>query len=1220
MKKCVNMCTFCLLIVLSISGVYSGSELIDSVLIEVLTYDGTSDMLVRFAVQADLSPAYSMDWNERGHFVYNTLREVAGREQAAVQVYLDGLGIEWQSFITGNEMFIVNADMDVLNGLVSFPEILHIGFPEVIMLEKPDEHPVESGGRSQAWGIADIGADQVWSEFGVRGEGIIIAEIGTGVEWNHSALIDAYHCTGDPSDPACWHDPANMCGGSICDNVGFSTQIMGVMTGSDDPGLDNQVGIAPGATWINCKGCESTSCSPAYLNACADWVLAPDGNPDNRPHVIVCALSQPSDDWYRPKVQAWHAAGIVPVGGSGIGGPSCGTLTSPGDYPEMFQAAAHNSARTIATFSGRGPSAFGELPYTKPNISAPGVAITTTGVGNDWVSISGSSMSAAHAGGAVALLLSHNPSLIGLVSETFESLQNNAFYPPEGDCGAPPGAQGNFTYGYGYLSVYNAGQQWGEWLPGPATPFEFNRFDGVFVPGPVAEDWANKVYFMGGRTGMTTNPHIWRFDPIMGTYTDIVVDMVVGVSNYTANLVPDDGTDRGPAIYVIGGRNSAGATIDTVQRFYPASGWVETVATDPFPGEIGGVTTQMHATAVVDNKVYVMGGWLVNTNVFSDFTWVFDPRKVPGTRWQALGTGFITQPRASMMATVIGPKIYLIGGDYHYDGVSLTPSDRVEVMDTTSDLMDWQILAPLPSARSQGQAFTAILPGTGDHWKTRIVVNGGGIWPDATNECIMYDIEHDNWYSAFPNMTDMRRNHAGVFVPLCSPDPDDGLPGFWVFGGYKDSDNPPYAMTEYYSIPCHRDGILLVDNDWDLGSPNGGGLPYYMTALDMLTRPYDIWETEKLGPLPLHSLIGYSSVIWFTGFNYTTPLTTHDEMLLADYLEYDGNLLISSIDYYFSKGIVTDFMRDYLGVQAIVGDINEIDPIGVPGDPVGHSLGPYTLTRPDHWDVYWPLPPDEGPYTDAVTAVAGAAEPFGFHASDTPNSTRYDSGYFKTVFLAWPLEWIAGDYDRMDILESVLNWFDGVIPPTATPTPVPPTHTPVPTNTPVPPTATPTSPGPTATPTIPAPTATPTPPGPTATPTPNDPGPTHTPKPPTATPTPECGELGCTVYMPSDSFGGGDICYVEVYVCNTHDVTYTNIPIFVILDVYGMYFFAPSFGEFDFYAMPIEPGMTTIQVLPPFEWPAGVGSASGIIWYAAMTDPEITELFGGLGMFTFGWY
>ena len=108
--------------------------------------------------------------------------------------------------------------------------------------------------------------------------------------------------------------------------------------------------------------------------------------------------------------------------------------------------------------------------------------------------------------------------------------------------------------------------------------------------------------------------------------------------------------------------------------------------------------------------------------------------------------------------------------------------------------------------------------------------------------------------------------------------------------------------------------------------------------------------------------------------------------------------------------------------------------------------------------------------------------------------------------------------------------------------------------------------------------------------------------------------------MPSHEFHPGDECSCYVHVCNTTGTTLSWYPLFVILDVYGMYFFAPTFSEFDYYMEDVAPGMMTIDVLPSFQWPSGVGSASGIVWYAAMTNAEITDLFGDLGTFTFGWH
>lgn len=130
--------------------------------------------------------------------------------------------------------------------------------------------------------------------------------------------------------------------------------------------------------------------------------------------------------------------------------------------------------------------------------------------------------------------------------------------------------------------------------------------------------------------------------------------------------------------------------------------------------------------------------------------------------------------------------------------------------------------------------------------------------------------------------------------------------------------------------------------------------------------------------------------------------------------------------------------------------------------------------------------------------------------------------------------------------------------------------------------------------------------------------PTPTPS-PTATPSPGCSAMGCTIEMPYDEYNAGTTCYCRVHVCNTDTLPFTDVPVFVILDVYGTLFFAPSFGAFDYYADPLPPGMSTIDVLPEFPWPAGAGEAHGINFYAAMTNPEMTELLGEMDMITFGW-
>ncbi len=147
------------------------------------------------------------------------------------------------------------------------------------------------------------------------------------------------------------------------------------------------------------------------------------------------------------------------------------------------------------------------------------------------------------------------------------------------------------------------------------------------------------------------------------------------------------------------------------------------------------------------------------------------------------------------------------------------------------------------------------------------------------------------------------------------------------------------------------------------------------------------------------------------------------------------------------------------------------------------------------------------------------------------------------------------------------------------------------------------------------------------TPTPSltyTPSPTPTPAKtvtPTVTPTeePECIRLGCRIEMPCNEYHPGDNCFCNVVICNPGAATLVNIPVFVILEVSGSYYFAPSFESFDYFTEEIHPDLTVLKVLKPFQWPSGSGSYSGACWYAAMTNPGMTELRGDMDMFEFGW-
>jgi subtilisin family serine protease len=307
----------------------------------------------------------------------------------------------------------------------------------------------------------------VWSTYNDRGEGIVVANIDTGVQYNHSALRLQYRglqaAAGPPVRPNnnyAWFDPSHICsptGTLPCDNIGHGTHTMGTMVG-DDRG-SNQIGVAPRATWIAAKGCESNSCSDFALMASGQWVLAPtdlngqNPRPDLRPDVVNNSWGGGhGDPFYRSTVQAWVAAGIFPAFSAGNSGPACGSANSPGDYPESYAAGAFDINNVIAGFSSRGPS--GIDASIKPDVSAPGVGVRSSVPPNGYTSLSGTSMASPHVAGTVALIWSGAPSFRRQIAMTRSVIDTTAIDVSDLACGGSGG--NNNVWGEGRLDAFAA--------------------------------------------------------------------------------------------------------------------------------------------------------------------------------------------------------------------------------------------------------------------------------------------------------------------------------------------------------------------------------------------------------------------------------------------------------------------------------------------------------------------------------------------------------------------------------------------------------------------------------------------------------------------------------------------------------------------------------------------------------------------------------------------
>jgi len=454
---------------LSVAGtVATAGDIVDEQLLKDYAVRDSADIFVKMADDADLSMADTITERvSRVQYVYDALTSHAEASQAALQAYLDSQGVEYQTFWINNSLYIPNASRALAEALSDRPDVAYIRGDYKQYLDLPVErlgddnviHAVE-------WGVNKIRAPEVWAA-GYTGEGVVVANIDTGVRYTHEALNQHYRgklAGGSYNHNYNWFDPTGTYPSAPGDNNGHGTHTMGTMVGGDGPGsFSNDIGVAPGAKWIAAKGCESSSCSDLALIRAAQWIACPRDlngkNPDcsKAPDIVNNSWGGGGgENWYESYVKSWVKAGILPVFSIGNNGPNCYTAGSPGDYRYSFGVGATDSSDVLAWFSSKGPGLFKAL---KPDVTAPGANVRSSVNTSDtaYAYYSGTSMAAPHVAGAAALLLSKRPSLS--VIQLYKALTKTAVQglgnPPDPDtCGGRAYTKyPNAIYGYGRIDV-----------------------------------------------------------------------------------------------------------------------------------------------------------------------------------------------------------------------------------------------------------------------------------------------------------------------------------------------------------------------------------------------------------------------------------------------------------------------------------------------------------------------------------------------------------------------------------------------------------------------------------------------------------------------------------------------------------------------------------------------------------------------------------------------
>jgi subtilisin family serine protease len=438
------------------------SATVDPQVLAELGTTGQASFFVYLMERADLTGAAVLGTHQaKATHVYQRLTETARRSQAALTAALRERGTPFQPFWISNTI-LVTGDKALLDELAARKDVDRIEAARTYRIPEPTIGTAGPAINSVEWNITNIQAPRVWSELGVRGDGITVANIDTGVQYTHPALVRQYRGnTGSGFNHNYnWFDPAKVCGNpslAPCDNNNHGTHTMGTMVG-EDATLANQIGVAPGAKWIAAKGCETGSCSSGSLLAAGQWVIAPtDLNGANpRPELAADVVNNSwgggqGDTWYRDTIRAWIAAGTFPVFSQGNSGSACGSANSPGDNAEAYGVGAYDINNALASFSSRGPSTFGEI---KPNIAAPGVNVRSSVANNGYSAFNGTSMAAPHVSGTVALIWSASATLRGDIDGTRALLDDTAADVNATACGGT--LDDNNMFGEGRLNAFAA--------------------------------------------------------------------------------------------------------------------------------------------------------------------------------------------------------------------------------------------------------------------------------------------------------------------------------------------------------------------------------------------------------------------------------------------------------------------------------------------------------------------------------------------------------------------------------------------------------------------------------------------------------------------------------------------------------------------------------------------------------------------------------------------
>ncbi len=449
--------TYVLLLMFSFtanSQITNTAEIISEDLKQKIISSGNNELIPINIFLSEKYPSKELFKRTRGmlsdnkrEFVKSELKSFTQNSQRSIKEFLSGKAIS-QIVEKGHYFWITNvisckATVAVIDELSQRQDISRIDYDEIrymLIGEKSgiDEELNQTQGTNEITNnVIKVNAPEVW-DLGYTGQGVIVAVLDVGVNYNHADLED--HMWEHPDYPNHGYNFAYNDNDPM-DKHGHGTHCAGTVAGDGTAG--SQTGMAPDATImalkvLNDDGGGSESDSWEAIEFAVDY------------DADILSMSIGWMHAFNPARSTWRetldnalAAGVVAAIAAGNEGGSPSNpddVRTPGDCPPPWLnpdqtlvggisacicIGATDNNDNIASFSARGPSdwesinPYNDYPFNpelgliRPDVCAPGVDIKSCNYSNNngYTSMSGTSMATPGVAGVMALLMSKVPSL-----------------------------------------------------------------------------------------------------------------------------------------------------------------------------------------------------------------------------------------------------------------------------------------------------------------------------------------------------------------------------------------------------------------------------------------------------------------------------------------------------------------------------------------------------------------------------------------------------------------------------------------------------------------------------------------------------------------------------------------------------------------------------------------------------------------------------------------